>query len=144
MLRALQERRSDIEVGVRPHPEFPLALLPADLGGAVGTVMRDLSGTPLADNLEWCDAVVYVSSTVALEALLAGRPVITLRLSDVIDPDPLLGDPPLRQHAASLAELEAACERVRTAADPAARAAAADYVRRYLRPFDAAALDAFL
>ena len=144
MLRALQERRSDIEVGVRPHPEFPLALLPANLREAVGTGMRNLSSTPLADNLDWCDAVVYVSSTVALEALLAGRPVITLRLSDVIDPDPLLGDPPLRQHAASLAELEAACERVRSAAEPAARAAAADYVRRYLRPFDAAALDAFL
>lgn len=42
----------------------------------------------LADNLAWCDVVVYVSSTVALEALGRGRPVINLVISDPVDPDP--------------------------------------------------------
>jgi hypothetical protein len=84
-----------LEIRVRTHPNFPIALLPADLFAWVSNDATDLSGTDLAGNLLWCDAVAYVSSTVALEALMRGRPVINLRVSDPIDPDPLLETAPL-------------------------------------------------
>jgi hypothetical protein len=93
-VRSAAERHA-LEVGVRPHPNFPLTLLPAELRAWVTERATDFSGTPLAQNLEWCDAVAYVSSTVALEALMRGRPAVNLRLSDAIDPDPLLEPAPL-------------------------------------------------
>lgn len=77
-------------LGIRPHPEFPLTLLPNDLAEWVETYATDYSGTSLAENIAWCGIVVYISSTVALEGLAAGRAIVNLRLNDVIDPDPVL------------------------------------------------------
>ena len=143
----LGKKRSEIEIGIRPHPEFPLSLLPAGLRESVGVVMKDLSGTPLVENLEWCDAVVYVSSTVALESLMVGKPVINLRISDPVDPDPLLGDPPLRFKVRSAADLSQAYDELRvwlSQDNLSERAAASTYVRRYLRPLLPGDVDTFL
>jgi len=139
--------RRDIEIGVRPHPEFPLSLLPAGLRESVNDRMKDLSGTPLAENLDWCDAVVYVSSTVALESLMVGKPVINLRVSDPVDPDPLLGDPPLRVKVKSAADLSQACDELLawlSHDNLSDRTAASSYVRCYLRPLTPGDVDTFL
>jgi len=83
----------NIKFGVRPHPEFPLALLPTEDIAWLDENGVDLSGTSLKDNIFWADICVYVSSTVAVEAMMYGLPVINLRLNDVIDPDPVLNNP---------------------------------------------------
>jgi hypothetical protein len=137
----------DVQIGVRPHPEFPLSLLPPELGEWVAARTTDLSGTALSANLEWCDALVYVSSTVALEALGRGRPVINLEISDWINPDPILHPVEFHWTAKSPSALADAARRV-AALDAAqyeqSRKAALLYVKRYLKEPRPEALDAFL
>jgi hypothetical protein len=136
-----------LEFGIRTHPEFPVALLPGELRDWVERHARNFSGSALASNLEWCDAVVYVSSTVALEALGRGRPVINLAISDALDPDPVL-DPVEFHWAANTPEALVAAAREIAALDAAEferrRRQALDYVDEYLSPPTPQALEAFL
>jgi hypothetical protein len=136
-----------LELAIRTHPEFPLALLPAELRAWADANAINLAGSALAANLEWCDAVVYVSSTVALEALGRGRPVINLAISDPLDPDPVLDPLAFHWSADSPAALAAAAREIVSLA-PArfeqARREALEYVAEYLRPPTPAALEAFL
>jgi hypothetical protein len=136
-----------VELAIRPHPEFPLALLPSDLRAWTRVSGRDVSGTALSDNLQWCDAVVYASSSVALEALGRGRPVINLRLADLIDADPVLNPLDFHWQADTPAMLAAAANDI-VALDSAEfdrrRRQALAYVDEYLRVPSPAALAAFL
>jgi predicted glycosyltransferase len=45
----------------------------------------------LQEDLYWADVVLYASSTVGLEAISLGIPVIYLDLGSFLDEDPLLG-----------------------------------------------------
>lgn len=94
-MRQVKSRLPGMEIGVRPHLNFPLQKLPADSLAWVRKQAIDLSGTRLRDNLEWADMTAYVSSTVALESLMLGRPVLHLDI-DPGNPDPLLGNPRFR------------------------------------------------
>jgi hypothetical protein len=136
-----------VELAIRPHPEFPLALLPGELRAWTHGSARDVFGTALSDNLQWCDAVVYASSTVALEALGRGRPVINLRLADLIDADPVLNPLDFHWQADTPAMLAAAANDI-VALDSAEfdrrRRQALAYVDEYLRAPSPAALAAFL
>jgi len=144
--RAVEAGRG-IELAIRTHPEFPLTLLPGELLGWARQHARDLFGTPLAENLEWCDAVAYASSTVALEALGRGRPVINLVLSDSIDPDPVLDPVELHWKADTPATLVAATREIAGldfAQFERRRRQAFGYINEYLKAPTAQALEAFL
>ena len=93
------------KLAIRTHPEFPLPLLDKPVMDAIVACAQDLSGTKLQDNLAWCDAVTYVSSTVALEALIVGRPVVHMETDELLSSDPTLGAVPLRWTAGSPADL---------------------------------------
>lgn len=131
------------QFAVRPHPEFPLSQLPELLRAAVASRAEDLSGTPLEENLGWADAVAYASSTVALEALMAGRPVVNIDLGEPLDVDPVLEPVALHWRAGNAAELVAAVEEG-AALDDAGferrRDDARRFIDRYLRPFTPAGL----
>jgi hypothetical protein len=145
-VRSAAERHA-LEVGIRPHPNFPLTLLPADLRAWIGESATDFSGTPLAQNLEWCDAVAYVSSTVALEALMRGRPAVNLRLSDAIDPDPLLEPAALTWKVDSPEGLIAALAELRDLDGEAfaqRQSASIEKMKEYFRPISNEALAHFL
>jgi len=136
--KGLAEEGIEFELGVRPHPEFPVSTLPRDLQLWIQEYAQDLSGTPLHENIAWCDVTVYVSSTVALESLMLGKPAINLRLSDPIDPDPVLESDLVRLRASSPAELAAAFKSIVEMTDEEYarhRSYAIAYVRNYLRPF---------
>ena len=124
------------EFALRPHPEFPLAGLPAPLRSALAQRARDLAGTPLRENLEWCDAVAYASSTAGLEALGAGRPVVNLDFGELLDVDPVLEAVPLHSRAADPVAMVEALERGAALGDEdyaRGRDAARAFVDRYLR-----------
>jgi hypothetical protein len=136
-----------LEVAVRAHPNFPLSLLTADLRAWVTDKANDLSGTELADNLQWCDAVAYVSSTVALEALMRGRPVVNLRLSDAIDADPLIEPVPLAWKVESPKALADVLSLLRELHDDdfaARQAESITKMRDYFRPISNEALRHFV
>jgi len=68
----------------------------------------------LVDQLAWCDAVVFESTTVGVQAMLAGRLAVHTALHDVFPADPLLGHE----------EVFARCASADALADALARAAA--------------------
>lgn len=145
-MRHVKTRLPDAEIGVRPHINFPLASLPHELLEWVRAHARDFSGSALQENIAWADVTAYVSSTVALESLMLGRPVICLTI-DSGNPDPLLGNPRFRWSAANADEFVAALNALAgldsTQLDDE-REAALDYVRSYLSPKSPQAIAQFL
>jgi hypothetical protein len=134
------------EVRVRPHPEFPLAGGLA-LAGPVRFAFADDSGSALEDSFARADAVVYVSSTLGLEAVRRGIPAVRLELDDFLGTDPLEGFDDLKLSARDGAGLRAALARLAALAPAeldARRASAAAWCARYFRPVDAAGLEPFL
>jgi hypothetical protein len=92
-MRNLLKYTGKYEIGVRPHPEFSMSDLPITLKNWANKNLMDLSGSNLQENLKWCDVCMYVSSSVAIEAMMFGKPVINIRFDDVINPDPVINNP---------------------------------------------------
>ena len=133
----LHEAGARFELGIRPHINFPLHLLPRNLRQWSAVHARDFSGTPLTDNIAWCDLTAYVSSTVALESLMAGKPAVNFRVADTLDPDPVLGDPALHWRTDDADGFAKALDSIRALTADRQRELAADaaaYVRSYLTP----------
>ncbi len=137
-MKTLKERRSDWELGLRCHPNFPSSLLDEQDRSWLKTSITEFTGSALAGNLEWADVLGYVSSTVALEALASGLPVIRLDI-EALNPDPLLEPPPFFGECLTVEEFINAVEKFR-ALDREARTEAVNearsYVRSYLKPYN--------
>lgn len=134
-------------LGIRPHPEFPLSLLPERLAAWVAEQADDLSNTALRDNLAWCDVVGYVSSSVALEGLMAGKGAIHFSIGDPVDPDPVLGACPNHWSVASAERFLGVLFEYSRVESPQRREntmAARRYLADYFAPVTADALRAFL
>lgn len=146
MMRAVAAR-NDLQIGIRPHPEFPLSLLPDHLRKWVRDQTTDFSGTSIRENLHWCSATAYVSSTVALECLMLGKPVINLDLGEIVIPDPVLDPPPLWERVADpeafMAALDAA-DAVSAETRLSDVRQTQEYMRAYLSPVTPDAIDQFL
>ncbi len=145
-MRQVKERLPGLELGVRPHINFPLQTLPSALQEWVKRSAIDLTGTKLRANLAWADITAYVSSTVALESLMMGVPVIYLRI-DPSNPDPLLGNVRFRWCAGNVDEFLAALSSLaalETDQIDMQRNEAIDYVRSYLAPKSPQAVAPFL
>ncbi|MBC8281752.1 MAG: hypothetical protein H8E48_13285 [Chloroflexi bacterium] len=74
---------SRFQVRMRPHPNLALALS--------ARPFFTVSSGPLAEDLEWADAVLYASSTVSMEAIALGIPAIYLGLGSFLNTDPMFG-----------------------------------------------------
>lgn len=79
------------EVRVRTHPALPLALFKDKLTGSLNSIPNfSLSqNASLRDDLEWSDIVIYWGSTVSLEALVMGKPIIRYDMDCGLSYDPL-------------------------------------------------------
>jgi len=127
----------DIELGIRPHPDFPLTLLPKEQLEWIGQNAIDFSGTVLSDNIDWCHLTAYVSSTVALEALMRGKPVIKISIGDIISPDPVIGDVSFHWDAKDEADMVEILVYIKNMSDSEYIASSNDsieYVTDYLTP----------
>lgn len=94
-------RRRGTRFLIRCHPQLPAERLAPLAGVAYGpNESIDLSSPlGLEDAIAEADAVVYISSTAALYALYAGRPVIKLDIDEVLDDDPLTATTALKFRA---------------------------------------------
>jgi surface carbohydrate biosynthesis protein (TIGR04326 family) len=146
-MRSVKSLSAQLEIGVRPHPEFPMSLLPEHLRTWVSAQAMDFSSSSLASNIEWCTAAAYVSSTVALEALMQGKPVINLDLGEIVAPDPALDPPPLWRRVSTPQGFLTALDSLRTASPQeklSDRNVTTRYVQSYFRPPTADAIRVFL
>ena len=84
-------RSSDeYEVRIRPHPAFCLdsVIKAAPLGNRT---FFNASPGSLTEDMEWADVVLYATSTVGLEAVSLGIPVVQIDLGEFLDTDPMFG-----------------------------------------------------
>jgi hypothetical protein len=128
---------------IRSHPTIPVhdLFLACEWPGNV-----ELSrGRTLAEDLARVGAVVYSSSTVALEGMRYDRLPVYLDIGDVPSGDPLLGGEGFKRSAGDAGELAAQLQAL-FALPPAQReheaTLARDYARRYLPEPTPAALEA--
>ncbi|MES2413921.1 MAG: hypothetical protein V4614_08980 [Pseudomonadota bacterium] len=144
--RRVVQGMPELELGIRPHINFPLSVLPPKLLDWVKQNAHDFSETSLQENLEWCTVTAYVSSTVALETMMRGKPVINFSIGDVVPPDPVIGAIPFHWNVRTDSEMIATLMQLHEldeATYTTASAAAVAYVRDYLSPLDHASLDRF-
>ena len=81
---------SGYQFRVRPHPGKSLDPVLKHLH-LVHDTLFDVSEVSLDDDLDWSDLVLYASSTVAMEAVGRGIPVVYMDLGDYLDTDPMFG-----------------------------------------------------
>lgn len=83
--------KTDYTVRFRAHPALPLSQLEAKtkfkLNGRLSHFERS-QNPPLFKDLQWADLMVYSGSTVALEALMYGIPVINVDIGHALNIDP--------------------------------------------------------
>ena len=105
--RALNDRK-DVHIILRPHPALPFTEFCNYLDFDV-TASSNFSlskNESVSDDLLKSDIVIYRGSTIALEALKMGIPVIYLDLSDIISVNPLFDTGGLSWVAGTEKELE--------------------------------------
>jgi len=78
-------------VRIRAHPAFPLECFKYKLDCDPEAISNFTvsKGSSLEEDIEWADIVIYWGSTVAMEALIMGRPAIHFNMSSVLSFDPL-------------------------------------------------------
>lgn len=77
------------QLRLRPHPSIPIEWV-LDSGRLDRRDFFSTSSGSLVEDLQWADVVLFASSTVSMEALSLGIPVVYLDLGEILDTDPLL------------------------------------------------------
>jgi hypothetical protein len=108
---------------------------------------RASSGVSVTEALQESDVILYASSTIAIEAISLGIPVVYLDIGDFMSPDPLFDFSELKWSLTEPAQLMPALKMI-AALTPAdldeRRAAARAYAQSYLAPVDAPGVAAFV
>jgi len=138
--------RSEFSVRVRAHPIIPLesALAITPLSD---TGFFSVSNGSLTEDLDWADVVLYASSTVAMEGISRGIPAVQLNLGEFLDTDPMTGLKEFKWTAHDGPSLLEALRDIDAIPDDRyarLQETGGDYVRGYLRPVTADALDTFI
>lgn len=134
------------DVRIRPHPMASLdnALKIAPLA------RRDFFSTStdsLTVDLRWADVVLYASSTVAIEALSLGIPVVYMDLGDYLDADPLFGLNEFKWSVSDPTDMSSTIQDIESVPDvqyQELQKKGQRYAWEYLRPVTDSAVRAFL
>lgn len=132
-------------VRVRPHPSVPLE----DAFKVAPLTRQDFysaSTSSLADDLQWADVVLYSSTTVGLEALAMGIPVVHLDLGTFLDEDPMFGWSEFKWSVADPSDLVKTIQQIEAIPEEMfeqLQHKGQKYVSEYLRPVTPSALKSF-
>jgi surface carbohydrate biosynthesis protein (TIGR04326 family) len=135
----------EYEIVLRSHPTIPLEaalrLLPP-----VRFPYRVSSKATVAEELQNSDAVLYVSSTIAIEAIAVGLPVVYIDIGDFMNPDPLFNFSEFKWSVTDPSQLLPILKGINNLTAPdleQRRAAARAYALAYLSPADADGIASF-
>ena len=135
---------SRYQVRVRTHPLLPWSVCERKMGlKARGNITA--SGATLAEDLAWADVVVYWSTTVALEALMMGKPLVHFSNGDLLSFDPLFECPHLKWTADARGILPAILNDIDAVPDAdfiRSRREAREYLNNYFCPVTTERLEA--
>ena len=134
------------EIVLRTHPTIPLSAA-LERVPPMTFRYRQSSKASAAEDLQEADVVCYTSSTVALEAMSLGIPLVYLDLGDFMDPDPLFDFTDLKWSVRNPSEILPTLDRIGSLPLPELqkrRLSAQAYAVSYTRPADAAGLREFM
>jgi surface carbohydrate biosynthesis protein (TIGR04326 family) len=133
------------EVRIRPHP-----IISIEPALKIAPIPRrdfySLSTGSLADDLQWADVVLYASTTVGLEAVSLGIPVIYLDLGDFLDTDPMFGWKEFKwsvKEPSELIKTIQCIEAIPEAQFQELQQKGQEYVSAYLKPFTVSSVRTF-
>ena len=132
------------QIGIRPHPEFAIERALRRLPGL--NLDFQLMGGPLEDNIAWANVVVYVSSTVGLNAVSHGVPVVAIDLGEFVDYDPAPASCPMKWSVDRPDQLVKAFQKIEGINDPDYRRLqkqAVEFTSHYFHPVTDESLKAF-
>jgi len=87
-LEKVFEKKPEYEIWLRPHPVFSLEEA-IKINGLSNFKFYNANRETLSECYQWADILLYVHSTLSIEALMWGIPVVNLDIAEVLDPDPL-------------------------------------------------------
>jgi surface carbohydrate biosynthesis protein (TIGR04326 family) len=137
---------SSYDVRVRPHPGTSLDSV-IDLAPLEQPDFFTPSQGSLAEDLQWADVTLYASSTVGLEAMSLGIPVIYLDLGDILDTDHMTGSNELRWTVEDAGQLAKVLRRIEDLSEDEfqfRQKNGQEYAKSYLEPVTAGGLQKFL
>jgi hypothetical protein len=126
-------------VRIRTHPVLPLDQLAGKLVRPLESVSHFSISTSksLKEDLEWADVVIYWGSTVAMEALCLGKPVIHYDMGSILNYDPLFQCSELKWVVSNQDDLGKTIREIFAMNDEdyaAKQRMAKDYMNRYFLP----------
>ncbi|MFB3883641.1 MAG: hypothetical protein ACE144_00355 [Thermodesulfobacteriota bacterium] len=137
------------DVTIRTHPVLPFDHFKGKLTCNLNDVsnFRVSSNASLKDDIDWADMVLYWGSTVALEALSMGKPVIHYQMDSILSYDPLFDCKHLKWVLSEKESLAPAIEEIYSLSDERfeeEQAKARQYLSRYFHPVAVERLEKFL
>ena len=136
--------RAGYKVGIRPHPEFSLDQALERTPGLQLKFQR-MNGS-LESNFDWADVVIYVSSTVGLDAISIGLPAVAIDMGEFTNFDPAPEDCPLKWSVSSPEELVQTLHQIESLSKPhyeSLQIQAAEFGKRYFHPVTEESLSKF-
>jgi hypothetical protein len=138
--------RPPYEIWIRPHPVFSLdeAIM---MAGKPAFAFMKADKQSLEDCFAWADVVLYVHSTISLEAMARGIPVINIGIDEPLDPDPLFDFDDFKWRAGSPGDLLGIIDGISQLDENeflARQKAGEAYVNRYMKPVTDECLKNFL
>lgn len=133
-------------ITVSTHPNHPIEKLNPHLN-FTDTGIFKISTDSLESNFQEADMVVYSGTTVCLDALANGLPVINIEFEDFISPDPLFNFTAFKWNAGNEQELLAAIKTIYELSDPdyyQGQKKAQDFVKKYFYPVNEKNMEVFL
>ena len=123
------------QIGIRPHPDVSLDRSLAQLPDL--RLRFERMGASLESNFDWADVVVYVSSTVGLQAVSIGLPAVSIDLGKFTSYDPAPEDCPLKWSVSDPDQLVPAFQRIDDLSGPDyefLQAKASEFGSQYFHP----------
>jgi hypothetical protein len=139
----------NVKFRIRAHPVLPFERLLSFLGRDV-EIHENVEvshGRSVLEDLEDCDAVLYWGTTVALEALMLGRPVIHFDRGDLLSYDPLFELDAFKWRVSDVTDLTSIVGVIRDLPDEeycTLQGRARRYAMNYFWPADDHAMSQFL
>ena len=137
---------SGYDIRIRPHPGASLESV-LDMAPFERRDFFTASKGSLAEDLQWAEVALYASSTVGLEAMSAGIPVIYLDLGDFLDTNHMTGSNELRwsvEDPSQLVDTIRQIDRLPEDEFLARQMSGQEYATAYLEPVTAGGIQRFL
>jgi surface carbohydrate biosynthesis protein (TIGR04326 family) len=139
----------DINFRIRAHPVLPFEKLLSYLenGTEIPENVEVSHGSSVVEDVENCDVILYWGTTVALEALMLGKPVIHFDRGDLLSYDPLFELEDFKWRVTDGEDLNNILYAIRELPDHEysnLQETAREYVTNYFRPVDNDNLAKFL